>query len=124
MTCPVSLIWSDYGTARARLTITTRSLSGGTKGADTAEPNLGVVKGTGSTVAVELLPPDGADAEYARSVENIKTRKAVPKPAGKTPSQMEQETKDYYVGRNSNSKLPSTDEILLMRRPISVPMSC
>ncbi|KAJ9106550.1 hypothetical protein QFC20_004042 [Naganishia adeliensis] len=77
-------------------------LSWGTKGADTAEPNLGVVKGTGSTVAVELLPPDGADAEYARSVENIKTRKAIPKPAGKTPSQMEQETKDYYANFRTN----------------------
>jgi hypothetical protein len=69
------------------------------------------VKGTGSTVAVELLPPDGADAEYARSVDNIKTRKAIPKPAGKTPSQMEQETKDYYVStsRYYNSKLRSPD---------------
>jgi hypothetical protein len=76
--------------------MTTQSV-GGTKGADTAEPNLGVVKGTGGTVAVELLPPDSADAEYARSVENIKTRKAIPKPAGQSKSQMEQETKDYYV---------------------------
>ncbi|KAJ9098159.1 hypothetical protein QFC21_004488 [Naganishia friedmannii] len=80
-------------------------LSWGTKGADTAEPNLGVVKGTGGTVAVELLPPDSADAEYARSVENIKTRKAIPKPAGQSKSQMEQETKDYYVRELPNECL-------------------
>jgi hypothetical protein len=91
---------SRHGQHPVTLTYTA-FLSGGTKGADTAEPNLGVVKGTGSTVAVELLPPDGADAAYARSVENIKTRKTVPKPVGKSTSQMEQETKDYYVRSSS-----------------------
>ena len=71
------------------------------------------MKGTGSTVAVELLPPDGADAAYARSVENIKTRKAVPKPVGKSTSQLEQETKDYYV-RHSSIRRASRSSLLIL----------